>query len=456
MPSAGVLSSHFICEGRPDLESTSPDDNGVWVPLGSPSRQFFFSDDKKSFPEARETCAALPGYGRLANLDLMFAEVTDWILDNHSDREYWVDAARPENINEDFQWGNGNPIDPSMWLFQTRASAFVARLRKNEGVVGLGDTTSYQDSKYYVCETEPEVTLEWRLLGSPQKLFGFSRTQSLGLQSAREACSRQLGDVTLANLDTHFDDVKQVILDNYPNDEFWVDATLPAGESDFQWGNGVVVNDSMWHFASPVLGEPQARMTNARTVALKTWSTADKDFHFICEGQPATPLDNYANATFFSCPNNTTITTESSEDTTVSTASPLAPCNLTTPSFNVSEEELLRILQSIRENLLLDKRNLSATIRKLTSADDDRPSAQTAGGFGIIFIVVVVAVVIFPDIISIGQFFDKKVHKMKKMKKIETERKRKDDGGDDVNDVIDDVSDIVDLDGDGGANSTNV
>lgn len=57
--------------------------------------------------------------------------------------------------DEDFQWGNGNPIDPSMWLFQTRASAFIARLRKNEGVVGLDDTTSYQDSKYYVCETEP-------------------------------------------------------------------------------------------------------------------------------------------------------------------------------------------------------------------------------------------------------------------------------------------------------------
>ena len=73
------------------------------------------------------------------------------------------------------------------------------------------------------------MALEWRLLGSPGKLFGFSRTPSWGFHWAKDACSRQLGDVTLANLDTHFDDVKQFISNSYPGDHFWVDATLSDG-----------------------------------------------------------------------------------------------------------------------------------------------------------------------------------------------------------------------------------
>ena len=77
--------------------------------------------------------------------------------------------------------------------------------------------------------TLTEVTLEWRLLGSPGNLFGFSRTPSWGFHWAKDACSRQLGDVTLANLDTHFDDVKQFIANTYPSREFWVDATFRDG-----------------------------------------------------------------------------------------------------------------------------------------------------------------------------------------------------------------------------------
>ena len=71
--------------------------------------------------------------------------------------------------------------------------------------------------------------MEWRLLGSPGNLFGFSRTPSWGFDWAKDACSRQLGQVTLANLDTHFDDVKWFIANNYPGRKFWVDATRRDG-----------------------------------------------------------------------------------------------------------------------------------------------------------------------------------------------------------------------------------
>ena len=42
------------------------------------------------------------------------------------------------------------------------------------------------------------------------------RTPSWGFDWAKDACLRQLGDVTLANLDTHFDDVAQFIEIKYP------------------------------------------------------------------------------------------------------------------------------------------------------------------------------------------------------------------------------------------------
>ena len=73
------------------------------------------------------------------------------------------------------------------------------------------------------------MTLEWRLLGSPGKLFGFSRIPSWDLGWAEDACSRQLGNVSLANLDTHFDDVMHFLQDKYPNEQFWVDATRANG-----------------------------------------------------------------------------------------------------------------------------------------------------------------------------------------------------------------------------------
>ena len=62
------------------------------------------------------------------------------------------------------------------------------------------------------------------MLGNPPRMFGFSTTRSFGLQWAREECARQAGDVTLALLDTSFDDVLAYVTSAYPDKHFWVDA----------------------------------------------------------------------------------------------------------------------------------------------------------------------------------------------------------------------------------------
>ena len=71
-----------------------------WLTLGSPERMFNFSEEKRTFLDAREACLAQPGKVRLAVLDTLFREVTGWVEEYHRDREYWVDATRPENTGE--------------------------------------------------------------------------------------------------------------------------------------------------------------------------------------------------------------------------------------------------------------------------------------------------------------------------------------------------------------------
>ena len=57
---------------------------------------FGFSEDRRTFLEARDACRAQPGKVRLAVLDTLIAEVKEWVEDNHSSRSYWVDATRPK------------------------------------------------------------------------------------------------------------------------------------------------------------------------------------------------------------------------------------------------------------------------------------------------------------------------------------------------------------------------
>ena len=54
--------------------------------------------------------------------------------------------------------------------------------------------------------------------------------------------------------------------------------------------------------------------------------------------------------------------------------------------------------ESVRRELLIDKKHLSSTVRKLTSAHDDRPSSTTVGSVGVIIISLVVLSIVMADI----------------------------------------------------------
>lgn len=75
---------------------------------------------------------------------------------------------------------------------------------------------------------------------------------------------------------------------------------------------------------------------------------------------------------------------------------------------NLSKEEFLKemepLMKEVLDNMKMDKSQISAVIRKLTSAPDDRKSSKQIGSFGIVIIVGAFAVIIIFDILSCIRF----------------------------------------------------
>lgn len=75
---------------------------------------------------------------------------------------------------------------------------------------------------------------------------------------------------------------------------------------------------------------------------------------------------------------------------------------------NISKEKLLQemqpLLNEVLNNIKMDKSKISVVLRKLTSAPDDRKSAEQIGILGIVLIVAAVAVIIIFDIMSCIKF----------------------------------------------------
>lgn len=65
---------------------------------------------------------------------------------------------------------------------------------------------------------------------------------------------------------------------------------------------------------------------------------------------------------------------------------------------------------------MLENSNLSATIRKKTSAEDHRPSTQAIGGLAVTVLVLVLVIIVFPDILSAAYTIMGKVSRVKASK----------------------------------------
>ncbi|CAC5385541.1 DSCAM [Mytilus coruscus] len=77
--------------------------------------------------------------------------------------------------------------------------------------------------------------------------------------------------------------------------------------------------------------------------------------------------------------------------------------NLTNYTFEELKIILKPELIKLEKELRVDKHNLSATLWKLTSAHDKRPSSRHIGSFGIVFLIFLCLLIFASDLISIKQ-----------------------------------------------------
>ncbi|XP_069114767.1 mucin-22-like [Argopecten irradians] len=138
-----------------------------------------------------------------------------------------------------------------------------------------------------------------------------------------------------------------------------------------------------------------AETTTTTTTSMKT--TAEVTF------STTTSLTTTAEAT-----TTTAITTEMVTTTYTSTmASGVCPCvciKLNTTSFDCALNDVSCVIEAVKKELTVDKQILSSTIRKKTSANDDRPSAQAIGMVGVAFLVAFVLIVFVPDFVILCRY----------------------------------------------------
>ncbi|XP_076090037.1 uncharacterized protein LOC143062109 isoform X1 [Mytilus galloprovincialis] len=151
----------------------------------------------------------------------------------------------------------------------------------------------------------------------------------------------------------------------------------------------------------------QAEMTTATSIHGSTSTVTEK-------GTKSTVTEKGTTSTI---EKGTTSTVTEKVTTMTDKGEEMCPCNCdykakldywaTQNVTNYTFEELKIILKpeldKLEKELRIDKHNLSAVIRKLTSAHDKRPSARHLGSFGIVFLIVLCLLIFASDLISIKQ-----------------------------------------------------
>uniref|UniRef100_K1Q0P2 Uncharacterized protein n=1 Tax=Magallana gigas TaxID=29159 RepID=K1Q0P2_MAGGI len=65
---------------------------------------------------------------------------------------------------------------------------------------------------------------------------------------------------------------------------------------------------------------------------------------------------------------------------------------------NYTSSELSKIIEKMKKELIVNKEQLSSTLRKKISVMDNRPSSQSIGSFGVVIIVFVFSLLLAADV----------------------------------------------------------
>uniref|UniRef100_A0A8W8NVS5 Sushi, von Willebrand factor type A, EGF and pentraxin domain-containing protein 1 n=1 Tax=Magallana gigas TaxID=29159 RepID=A0A8W8NVS5_MAGGI len=74
------------------------------------------------------------------------------------------------------------------------------------------------------------------------------------------------------------------------------------------------------------------------------------------------------------------------------------PCNMVHVQRNYTSSELSKVIEKMKKELIVNKEQLSSTLRKKISVMDNRPSSRSIGSFGVVIIVFVFALLLAADV----------------------------------------------------------
>lgn len=80
------------------------------------------------------------------------------------------------------------------------------------------------------------------------------------------------------------------------------------------------------------------------------------------------------------------------------TADCTCPCNMVHVQKNYTSSELSKIIEKMKKELIVNKEQLSSTLRKKISVMDNRPSSRSIGSFGVVIIVFVFSLLLAADV----------------------------------------------------------
>ncbi|GFO06498.1 signal peptide, cub and egf-like domain-containing protein 1 [Plakobranchus ocellatus] len=146
-------------------------------------------------------------------------------------------------------------------------------------------------------------------------------------------------------------------------------------------------------------------------ISFGTRGTIEPERNFSGDTTPPSSETSYAQTVKSS---NVSINTTFNSIVRISTNTGLRLCKCPCPvKFNATgmRKTMLEYHEEIKQKLIVRKENLSASVRKKMSARDMRTSSAAMGSFGIAMLVTVLALLTFPDVVSVALYLYQKCFK---------------------------------------------
>ncbi|KAK7099125.1 hypothetical protein V1264_003312 [Littorina saxatilis] len=374
-----------------------------------------FSSNPTDLETARQCCTAYGPYFRLAVFDdVTPADVITVELRGlvGTSKSFWVDAIRAGyNTSENFTWSSGQPVSESQWAAVNRGAQDVAcHLEMDYTVPRLtGDVQPATNYSVLCQEFDPPDQTQLLTESTTFTVSEPATVESLpasSIESLVAATSTNPDDEISSGSTIKTTDSSELVFEASQTDSSLTSLLLldptptisPSGAGSMALrATTLIPQTSIFSHNDVNTGDVSASTHTLTTLEQST--NIAPSFDSISSSEIPSVFGDMSTPSF-----------EPSETETYSTTAPSTNENITNriihtccctlpPSQSVTQAEpdVQEKINSIQENLAVNKSILSRTIRKKTSATDDRLTACVIGGVGLACLLLSIMLVIILD-----------------------------------------------------------